>query len=62
MSESPYMRGFVTVGVVPAVILIVTGIGSIADAFYSDVGSGMAVLVPSRCSPGCRGGRPDQPA
>jgi len=45
MTESPYMRGLVTVGVVLAVILIVTGIGSIADAFLdSDVGSGMAAF------------------
>ncbi len=45
MSESPYMRGFVTVGIVLALFMIVAGIASIADALLdSDVGSGMAAF------------------
>jgi hypothetical protein len=45
MSESPYMRGFLAVGVVLAFFLIVAGVASIADAvFDADVASGQAVF------------------
>ena len=45
MSESPYMRGFVTVGVVLALFMVLAGIASVVDALLdSDVGSGQAAF------------------
>ena len=45
MSESTYMRGFVAVGVVLALFMIVTGIGILAAVLLdSDGGSGQAAF------------------